>query len=126
VQNWWIGQGGTYQQPLIQTQGTIPTSTQTQGTGTAPNIAIVTPINGQQFNQTTPITINISYQSSIPMKKWDVFLNGVFVGSKNTGTQFVLNPTQSTLLRTNSILSVIATDTQNNTKEASVPINFNY
>jgi 1A family penicillin-binding protein len=120
VRNWWIGQGGAYQAPLVG--GDTQQQTQTQNNTTPIVFSITKPQINQSFDSNQPMTIEI--QTQTPLKKWDILLNGVYVGSQNNGTQYVFNPSQSTLLRSNSTISVIGYDSANNTKEMSVPITF--
>mgnify|MGYP006367391627 FL=1 len=122
VRNWWIGQGGAYQAPLVGGDPT-QTNTPTQNPNTTPVVFSITkPLTNQTFDSNQALTIEIQPQTAL--KKWDILLNGVYVGSQNNGNQYTFNPAQSTLLRTNSTISVVGYDQSNNTKELSVAVNF--
>ena len=121
VRSWWVGQGGAYQSPLVGDNNTNQTQQPTQNT-TPIVFSITKPQTNQIFDSNQPITVEI--QTQTPLKKWDILLNGVYVGTQSIGTQYTFNASQSSLLRTNSTLSVIGYDQSNNTKEVVVPINF--
>ena len=70
------------------------------------------------------MVVQISESGHYPLSKFDVFLNGAFVGSTTGGgTTFSFIPDSSGALRDVNELRVVAYDSVYNSNEASINVN---
>lgn len=115
VQNWWATNSGNYKfdtsssflnfyKPNIQTSGITP---------------------GQVYDKNEIINIQIGVQSINPIKKTDIFINNNLVSSFiSNSNSFTFTPKNYPIYSSGNIISIISYDSNNNTGELKIPIEF--
>ncbi len=113
VRNWWAGNSSRY--PVV-TASQKPTFYDTVHTPeNAPIVQFVSPLVDSSYSQDNQVTVSITSTGRYPLKKIDVYLNSMFVGTSTSGS-LIFTPSDSPgILPGENTLMVIATDTVGNT-----------
>lgn len=118
IQNWWAQNGYKYRATSWSEK---PTSIDNVHTATSkPNISILEPNNLTKYLPNQKINVKISSSGEYPIKKVDVFVNNVFLGTYNSPNSFSFSPKELEDVGSENTLSVIAQDSVYNKSEASI------
>lgn len=88
-----------------------------------PVISVVNPITGATLNPNNNITVQVTTQSNFPIKEFEWYLNGTYIGSSNTAQFSFIPANESYQLGVNE-LKIIATDSIYNRGEITHPLIF--
>lgn len=122
VQDWWRVNSSAY---TIITEAQKPTSFDDIHTQeNMPHISIVSPIEGSIVSENSLVTVSVTSNGKFPLKKIDVFLSNVYVGTANgTSPTFTFTPNQIPNIQVGiNSLMIIGTDTVESTGTANVNI----
>ncbi|MDP3996555.1 MAG: transglycosylase domain-containing protein [bacterium] len=85
------------------------------------DVSIITPIANTPHLANDRITVSINYDGVYPLQKFEVFINGAYIGeAKNINPLFSFTPINIPNISGTNILKVIAYDEFLNSKEASI------
>ncbi len=113
IASWWAKNSGKYQ---ITTINDKPTQYDDVHTDAAkPIITVIEPNSSSMYPKN--LRINVSVQSSSPLRKMDIFVNDTYLGTSQ-GNFFSFTPNELDNLRNSNDLRVIGYDTNYNRGEA--------
>lgn len=120
VRNWWATNSSRYS---VITRAQKPTFNDTVHTPeNAPVVQFVSPNTNETYSQDNQVTVSITSSGRYPLKKIDVYLNSMFIGTSTSGV-LTFTPTDIPgILPGENTLMVIATDTVGNTTTANQEI----
>jgi penicillin-binding protein 1C len=118
VQNWWSGHSGQY--PVI-TVSQIPTGYDDVHTlASKPIPTIVSPTLGTTYPKSQPITVSVTSTGPNVLKKIDVFVNNIYVGSSSISpNSFTFTPEEVDGITDTNELRVLVHDIQYNNAEVT-------
>ena len=119
VQEWWGKNKHTFS---LVAEEDIPTEVDDIHTPETQPVVVIKEPNGDKiYNQNQQITLVIDSTSHYPLKKIDVFVNNIYLGSvKNSPFTFSFTPSDVNNLQNTNELKVIARDSVFNSTQATV------
>ncbi|KKR79721.1 MAG: Penicillin-binding protein, 1A family [Candidatus Nomurabacteria bacterium GW2011_GWA2_40_9] len=116
VQSWWEKNKYKYG---VTTEANIPTWSDSIHTNTSvSNISVVEPNSTDTYLADKIIYLKVNNTGPYPLKKIDVFINDVFLGTANYPFTFPFVPSELDNLRNENQIKVISYDTVSNRSEA--------
>lgn len=109
VQNWWNQNRAFY--PINSAANKPTTYDDVHTQQNIPLVTITSPVSGMLYNKNQTIPIQITYQGNFPIKRFDVFVNNVYVGSaKNQPFSFTVNPSTIPSIQDTNTVKVVVYD----------------
>lgn len=122
VQDWWSKNRNSF--PVVSA-GSKPTSYDDVHTeATKPKLTIMSPVNGTTVGASDSVTVSVSTVGVYPLKKIDVYINNILIGSSN-GTSYTFTPSAISSVGSENTLRVVGVDTVYNRGETSTQFNVN-
>jgi hypothetical protein len=117
IQDWWNKNSSKYP---ITTEANKPTSYDDVHTPEKkPNITILEPDNQKQYLPNEKINISIQNNSFYPLKKLDIFINGIYTGTTKTSPfNFSFTPNDLTSIQKTNEIKILVEDSVYNTSQA--------
>lgn len=118
VQNWWNNNKNKYD---IVTENDLPEGKDNIHTPEKqPTIKIENPTMSYTYEMNDDIDIAVDYDTDYPVRSFDIYVNGTFVGSTSTPFNFSFKPSDIENIKSNNELKVIIRDNVYNKGEAVV------
>jgi 1A family penicillin-binding protein len=115
IQNWWAQ--NKYKYP-ITTSAEKPTQEDDIHTEySKPNVSILEPNSVLTYNENQKIYLKVSSVGRFPLKKLEIFINGVYLGSTDASLNFSFIPRDLDNLKEENEIRIISYDTVFNTSE---------
>ncbi|MEI7809996.1 MAG: transglycosylase domain-containing protein [bacterium] len=115
IQNWWAQ--NKYKYPIV-TWASAPTSKDDVHTSNSKPVVLITqPNTDTTYSSNEKIQLAINSTGNLPLKKIDIFINGVFVSSVNSPFNFSFTPSDLENLKAMNEIKIISYDTAYNRAE---------
>jgi hypothetical protein len=118
VQNWWAQNRGSY--PFVSGDEIPQESDGMDPNSEIPIVSIIEPDEITVYKQDEKINLKIENTSELPLRKIDVFINGIFVDSLKSPFKFSFVPSELENLKSNNILTLVSYDSEYNKGNASI------
>ena len=118
VQNWWIQHRGSYQ---VVSPNEVPSEVDSVHSElNKPTVSILEPNETDIYKQDDKIDLKIENNGELPLKKVDVFINGIFVDSLKSPFRFSFVPSELDNLKKTNNLSLVLYDSSYNKGQSSI------
>ena len=117
IQNWWLQNSHKYQQVSWADKPTMLDNIHTNTS--APKILIIEPKPGSIYDADEKIQLKISSLGSFPLKKIDIFVNDVFLGTREAPFSFYFTPEDLENIGADNVLKIISYDSMFNRAETT-------
>ena len=117
VQNWWAQ--NKYRYPVVDWSDRPNTEDDVHTDSNKPKVAILSPSENRVYGANEKINLQISSLGIFPLKKIDIFINGVYLGTSEPPFSFSFVPEELEYLNDNNEIKVIFYDTAFNTGETT-------
>lgn len=123
VQNWWAEHRGNYQ---FVSLNDVPGESDTAHLPTnQPTVSILEPNQNNIYQQDQKIDLKIQNEGKLPLKKVDVFINGVFIDSLKSPFRFSFVPSELENLKQINDLTLVLYDSDYNKGQSSISFTVN-
>lgn len=118
VQNWWAQNKNNYTVTTWDQKPTVIDNVHTNSN--RPIVSILEPNNTTTYTSDQKIYVRISHSGTFPLQKIDIFINNIYLETRETPFNFSFTPKELENLQNNNELKIISYDTVYNRSETNL------